>query len=241
MRIDVHTHLLPGIDDGAQDLDSALALARLALADGTTHLVCTPHIQPRRFDNDAGSIRAALQAFSAELDTAGIGLKVAAAAEVHFGLEIMQGVTDGSLPFLGRWNGKPVLLLEFPYHQLPFGAERLTDWLIAQGILPMIAHPERNQDLVAAPDKLRRLVAQGCLIQLTAASLTGHFGRAAQTFSHDLLAEGMVTVLASDAHNLAYRPPLLSEGLKAACAIVGDAAAQTLVSDNPWRMVESLF
>jgi len=241
MMIDVHNHLLPGIDDGAADMGAALRLAALAQAQGITHLICTPHIHPRRYDNTAASIEVALTQFRQALADAGIALQVAGAAEVRFGLEIMAGVADGSMPFLGQWDGQQVLLLEFPTNEVPFGAERLTAWLIDRGILPMIAHPERNAGILSQPDKLLAFRAQGCLVQLTAAALTGHFGLGPQRLARDLLERGDATVIASDAHNEAYRPPALRAGAEAAAEWVGAEAARVLVRDNPWRLVKGHF
>lgn len=239
--IDIHNHLLPGIDDGAADMAAALRMAQLAVNDGITHLVCTPHIQPRVYDNNAETISGALEAFRMALADAGIELAVAAAAEVRFGLELMKGVVDDSIPWLGEWQGRRVLLLEFPHNEVPFGAEKLTQWMLDRDVLPMIAHPERNRGLLKDPDQLKPFLVQGCLVQLTAASLTGYFGRDSEQLAHQLLDEGHVTVIASDAHNEAYRPPALAAGAAAAEEVVGEQLAQALVRDNPWQLVQGHF
>lgn len=237
--IDLHSHLLPGIDDGAPDLATALALAKIAVTDGITHMVCTPHIHPGRYDNTIESIAQALAELRQGLIDEKINLVVNAAAEVRFGMELMVAVKQGSIPFLGEWHGEPVLLLEFPHGEMPFGAERLTAWLIQQGIRPLIAHPERNKGLMRAPSKLKPFLEQGCLLQVTAGSVAGKFGESAETLAHSLLKEGVVTILASDAHNIEHRPPLLSQGRAAAADIIGAAAAQRLVLENPWQIAES--
>lgn len=239
--IDLHNHLLPGIDDGAPDLDTALALARVAVQDGITHLVCTPHIHPGRYDNTPASIGAALKTFTAALREQGIPLRVAAAAEVRFGMEIMVGINQNSIPFLGEWQGNKVLLLEFPHSEIPFGAERLTNWLLQRKITPMIAHPERNKGLMRTPSRLKAFLEQGCLLQVTAASVAGGFGPAAQALAHDLLEQGVVTILASDAHNLEHRPPKITEGMQHAARIVGDAQAEALVKHTPWEIAQRHF
>ena len=239
--IDIHCHLLPGIDDGAADLDAALRLARLAVAEGISHLVCTPHLQPRRFDNTAASIAAARTAFAAALAAAEIPLRVGYAAEVRLDLAILTGVVDGSIPLLGTWRGRGVLLLEFPDHEVPVGAERLTQWLLGRGIVPLLAHPERNRGILAKPERLQPFLAQGCLLQVTATSLVGHFGSAPRDLARTLLREGLVTVLATDAHNERYRPPRLREPLALAAELIGEAQARALVEDNPWAIVEGQF
>ena len=239
--IDLHNHLLPGIDDGAPDLDTALQLARIAVQDGITHLVCTPHIHPGRYDNDRTSIHTAHQQFVRGLDQAGIELRVSWAAEVRFGMELMISQAEGNLPFLGRWQDKKVLLLEFPHGEIPFGAERLTGWLLQRNVIPMIAHPERNKGIMRTPSKLKPFIEQGCLLQVTASSVAGHFGEVAQDLAHTLLEQRLVTILASDAHNLQHRPPHLREGMEHAARIVGDTQAERLVKDTPWQIAQSHF
>ena len=237
--IDLHSHLLPGIDDGAPDLATALALAKIAVNDGITHMVCTPHIHPGRYDNTPETIAQALAELQQGLIEEQINLVINAAAEVRFGMELMVAVKQSAIPFLGEWQAQPVLLLEFPHGAIPFAAERLTAWLLQQGIKPMIAHPERNKGLLRTPEKLKPFLEQGCLLQVTAGAVAGRFGKGAQEFAQKLLKEDMVTILASDAHNIEYRPPILSEGRDAAAALIGEPAAQRLVLDNPWQIAQS--
>ncbi len=239
--IDLHNHLLPGIDDGAPDLETALALARVAVQDGITHLVCTPHIHLGRYDNTPATIATAKAQFIAGLHRANISLQVASAAEVRFGMELMVGVGQNSIPFLGEWQGKRVLLLELPHGEVPFGAERLTGWLLERNIIPMLAHPERNKSIMRTPSKLKPFIEQGCLLQVTASAVAGHFGVASENLAHQLLEQRLVTILASDAHNLQYRPPKMAEGMEHAARIVGDALAEALVRENPWQIAQGHF
>jgi len=239
--IDLHNHLLPGLDDGARNMDEALAMARQAVDDGITHMVCTPHIRPGRYDNHPVGIHAGLADFRAALDDAGIPLQVAAAAEMHFGLEIMTQAQSGELPWLGWWQGKPVLLLEFPHSYLPVGAERLTEWLVDRGYLPMIAHPERNRDFVNDLNRLEPFLDQGCLTQVTASALTGQFGERVQACAESLVDAGDVSCLASDAHNPANRPPGLSRAAAVVARRVGPERAQALTRDNPWQVAAGHF
>ncbi|GAA0789214.1 tyrosine-protein phosphatase [Marinobacterium sediminicola] len=239
--IDLHNHLLPGIDDGAEDVSKSIELARMAVADGITHLVCTPHIHPGRYENSPATIEPALELFRSALIEAGITLKVSSAAEVRFGLELMEGVARQAVPFLGEREGRKVMLLEFPHGEIPFGAEKLTRWLMDRRITPMIAHPERNKAVMKSPSKLKPFLDQGCLLQVTAASVAGRFGESAQSIAHQLLAEDKVFILATDAHNSSHRPPVLREGLQAAAAIVGDRQAAALVTTNPWSIAEVHF
>ncbi|NVK40766.1 MAG: capsular biosynthesis protein [Oceanospirillaceae bacterium] len=239
--IDLHNHLLPGIDDGAPDIDASLELARMAVAEGITHMVCTPHIHPGRYDNTPDTIAAALKRFNDALGEAGIPLQASAAAEVRFGLELMAGVADGKVPFLGEWEGHKVMLLEFPHSEIPFGAERLTQWLKDRKILPMIAHPERNKGVMRQPSRLRPFIEQGCLLQVTASSVTGHFGDAARDVATELLRQDRVTVLATDAHNRDRRPPRMRDAVTAAESIIGAQRAAELVTLNPWKIALGHF
>jgi protein-tyrosine phosphatase len=209
--VDLHNHLLPGIDDGAPDLATAISLAKLAVEDGITHIVCTPHIHPGRYDNTQATIATALCQFKQGLAEQGLSLKVSAAAEVRFGMELMEWAVTGQLPFIGEYQSKKVLLLEFPHGEIPFGAEKLIKWLISKEITPMIAHPERNKGIMAQPSKLKPFLQLGCLTQVTAQSITGGFGSACQEIAHKLLAEDQITIIASDAHNIQHRPPKIAD------------------------------
>jgi protein-tyrosine phosphatase len=229
--VDLHNHLLPGIDDGAPDLATALQLAQVAVEDGITHMVCTPHIHPGRYDNTQVTIASALAQFKQALNQQAINLQVSAAAEVRFGMELMAWVKSGEIPFIGEYKGKSVLLLEFPHGEVPFGAEKLIKWLIAKEITPMIAHPERNKGIMAQPSKLKPFLQLGCLTQVTAQSMTGGFGSACQEIAHKLLVEDQITIIASDAHNTQHRPPKVAEAFSVIETLSSKQHAD-LIADN---------
>lgn len=233
---DLHNHLLPGIDDGAPDLDTALALARIAVADGITHMVCTPHIHAGRYDNTADTIAPAFAQLRAALADQRLPLRISHAAEVRITPDLLNPAYTDALPALGSWDGRPVLLLELPHGQVPVGTDKLTQFLLRKGVVPIIAHPERNKGFIARPERLKTLIDQGCLLQLTAGALTGRFGPNAQALAETLLCDGVATLIATDAHNLKSRVPRLYEGLDAAAALIGDAAATALVVDRPQRL-----
>ncbi|WOD10904.1 CpsB/CapC family capsule biosynthesis tyrosine phosphatase [Halopseudomonas laoshanensis] len=239
--IDLHCHLLPGIDDGPEDMQTALEMARTAESSGITHMVCTPHIHPGRYDNSAANIRNVCRQFAAAIAEAGIKVRVSYAAEVRFGSELMSMISEGSIPFVGRWKGRRVMLLEFPHGSIPFGAEQMTRWLLSRGVMPMIVHPERNKGFMQQPARLRPFIQQGCLLQLTAGSVAGSFGEPAQGLALDLIKQGVVTILASDAHNLVHRPPDMQPGLEVAMEILGERTARRLVVDTPWLIAEHHF
>lgn len=235
--IDLHCHLLPGIDDGPATLDEALALARLAVANGITEAWVTPHIHVGRWDNEREGIARAVAAHRVELERAGIALALGFAAEVRLAYEVVPLIEAEQVPFLGVLDGHKVMLLELPHSHVPVGSDKLVAWLIGRGIRPMIAHPERNKDIMRDPGKLRPFVEAGCLVQLTADAVAGEFGAVCEARAVEFLENGWVTVLATDAHDVATRPPRFAEGLAVASRILGKAAAQDLVEATPRRIV----
>jgi protein-tyrosine phosphatase len=231
--IDLHCHLLPGIDDGPDTLEGALELARLAVKNGITHATVTPHIHPGRYENTLLSITTVFRAFAAALASEDIALELGMAGEVRVSPEILPMVEQGLIPFLGEWRGKPVMLLELPHSHVPPGSDKLVRWLLDRNIQPMIAHPERNKGVMRSLDKIQPFVELGCLFQLTAMSVAGRFGEGAERRACDLLEMGVVTIIASDAHNVNHRPPDLEPGRAAAAEIVGEAESWQLVQQRP--------
>lgn len=234
--IDLHCHLIPGIDDGPRDMEAALELARLSAEDGVRKAVCTPHIRLGMFDNNVSSITGACAAFSKAVKRAGIPLEVRMGAEVHICPEIMMMVERNLIPYIGEWEGRKVMLLEFPHGHLLPGSDKLVGWLLKRGVIPMIAHPERNKSITNDPDRLAPFIDMGCLVQVTAGSLAGGFGDQVKAAAEAVVSRGWVTVLASDAHNAARRPPGLSRGREAAAALLGEEAAWKLVRENPAKI-----
>ena len=231
--IDLHCHLLPGIDDGARDLDEALAMARHAVAGGIGHAVLTPHVMPGIYDNERASIEAAVADFAVELERVGIALQVRAGGEVRIGPEVMALVDGGRIPYLGHWKGQPVMLLELPHSHIPPGSDKLVTWLREHGVRPLLAHPERNPDIARDPERLRPFVDLGCLLQVTSGALTGEFGNLFQQAAVALVERGWVTVIASDAHRADRRLPELEPGRRIAAEIVGEPASWCLVRETP--------
>ena len=233
--IDLHCHFLPGIDDGAATADEALALARAAVANGISHAVMTPHIHAGVFENRKSEIDRHLGNFRDLLRQAGIPLAISAGGEVRIGHELIELVEQDQIPYLGTLGGDRIMLLELPHGNVPVGADRLVAWLRARGIRPLIAHPERNKDVMRSIDKIRPFVAAGCLLQITAGSLTGRFGPLAQQRAQQMLKEDWVFAVATDAHNLEHRPPELAEGREVVASVLGADEAELLTRANPGR------
>ena len=230
---DLHCHMLPNIDDGPESLDEAVQIARIAVANGITHTVLTPHIHPNRYNNDRVSIHQAYKRFKQTLEYEGISLALTIAAEVRIGLETLHMIQEDLVPWLGYLNGYKLLLLEFPHSHIPIGSNRIIKWLLARKVRPVIAHPERNKHVIRDINKIEPFVHMGCLLQVTAGSLTGNFGPFAKKRALELLKRGWVFLLATDAHNTTVREPDLEPGRAIAETIIGARESWKLVSDNP--------
>lgn len=235
--IDLHCHLLPGIDDGPETLEDALAMARLACSNGIRKAVITPHVHVGRYDNDLHSIRRHLSAFAEQLSGNQIPLEVDCAGEVRIDPEIMGMIEEGRIPFLGEVAGFRILLLEFPHGSIPVGSEKFAAWLLGRRIRPMIAHPERNKDVMRNVERLGPFIQMGCWLQVTAGSLTGVFGALARERGMQLLERGWVRILASDAHNLEARVPALEGGRAVAETVLGPVESWALVRDRPAEII----
>ena len=239
--IDIHCHILPGIDDGAQDMTAALALLKIAEAEGIRRMVLTPHIQFGRFDNSHSDIqRRLLDLQTAALD-ADIGVELRAAAEVRFDSEILTLVANNTLPLYGTHDGQRFMLLELPHNHIPTGCDALVKYLRSQNITPVIAHPERNRELQDFPDKIKTFARLGCWFQITAGSLTGNFGRTCTELAERYLLEGHCHVVATDCHNVQYRPPHLQQARQRVVELMGEDKAQALFYDNPHRITATMF
>lgn len=236
--IDLHCHLLPGIDDGPETMEEALALAAHAVQSGIVRAVVTPHVHVGRYDNELASIKANLERLRAELERRNIPLQLGLGSEVRLNEEIIDLVMEDRIPFIGERDGFRILLLELPHSHVPVGSDKLVGWLLKQKIRPMIAHPERNKDVHTDINRITPLVSMGCWLQVTAGSVTGNFGEPSRQRAVQLLERGWVTILASDAHNLEHRPPELEPGRRAAAMIIGEEESWKLVRDTPLAIID---
>jgi protein-tyrosine phosphatase len=208
--IDLHCHLLPGIDDGPATVDDAVALAEAMLAAGTTRAVATPHVDAN-YGNTPEIIHAAWLALIGELGRRRVALQVQTGAELDLlTAAALSPEVLGALA-LGRSG---VLLIECPFSPLMPQFEALVGEVQAHDHPVLLAHPERSPVFQRDPDLLRRLVAGGAHASLTAASLAGQFGRTAARYARWALDEGLAHDVASDAHNTRRRPPVLRAPLQ---------------------------
>jgi protein-tyrosine phosphatase len=239
--IDLHCHLLPGMDDGPDTLDQALRLCRLAVTDGITHAIVTPHIHPARWDNTRQGILEQLHLLESALREHDIPLQLGFAAEVRLTDQVMQQVADGQIPFYGEVDGYRIMLLEFPHGAINPGSDKLVQWLLARNIRPLIAHPERNRQVMKDPKLLAPFVDAGCWLQVTAGSVTGGFGARASATARALLHEDVVTVVASDGHNERTRPPHLNQAFQWIANEYGEQRALRMMRDTPATIVADQF
>ncbi|ABG39600.1 PHP-like protein [Paraglaciecola sp. T6c] len=234
--IDLHSHILPGIDDGAPDLAASLAMAEQSVAVGVTHMVCTPHIHQSYFDNDMATISKTYQALVAHLQQAGCPLKLSFGAEIRITPDIMIWHKQGQIPFIGKWEDKDAMLLELPHSHIPPGTDNLLRWLIKHQIQPIIAHPERNRDIIASPDKVIALKRTGCLFQATAGAFTGRFSKPVKDTVELLLARDFISYVASDTHSINRRPNDMADAFIAVTALKGNEYAERLFRTTPWLL-----
>ena len=255
--IDLHSHILAGIDDGAASLDDSLALIQGSVDSGVVKVLATPHIHLGTFDNDLKCIQQAFNKLTQHLASKNISptntastkissnkinsikVSLAYAAEVRICPEIMMLANTNSLPFMGKWEGDNLLLLEFPHSHIPPGSENLIDWLNKHNIRTMIAHPERNRDVWQCPEILSSFRERGCLFQVTAASLLGDFGPLSKALAWEMIENNQVTLIASDMHNLKRRPSKMKEAFLAIGAECGVKLAEQLLIDTPNLIFES--
>lgn len=224
--LDLHCHILPGIDDGAKTLEVSLAMAQMAIADGIDTIACTSHIYPGLYENTAAGIGAAITALQGELDQRQMPLKLVIGADTYLEPGLAGAIHGGRVPTLA---GSRYLLLEPPHHVLPPHFEETVFSLRVAGYVPVITHPERLTWVPDHYDILGRLVKAGSWMQITSGSLTGRFGGAPRHIAERMLDDGLVHILATDAHDLKRRPPLLAEGR--------DAAARRVGAEEAWHMV----
>jgi len=228
--IDLHSHILPGLDDGSPNLAVSLEMARLAVADGITHMACTPHILPGMYGNGTRNIAAAVQRLEHELRHVGIPLALFVGADIHVVPDLAAQLLSGKIPTL---NGSRYFLFEPPHHILPPRLEDLAIRVINTGFTPILTHPERLSWIESNYNVIERLNVAGCLIQLTADSILGAFGHTALYYSEKLIDEGRVDIVASDAHSATRRRPGLSQAAAAVAKRCGDEEANNMVLKRP--------
>ena len=228
--IDLHCHLLPGIDDGSADMAQSIEMARVFADQGVTHVACTPHILPGVYHNSGPDIIARVRDLQRHINEAGITLTLLSGADNHVVGDFVKGLKRGHLLPLGDSR---YVLVEPPHHVAPQRLEEFFFSLMIEGYFPILTHPERLTWIEDRYDLMRTLVLRGVWMQLTAGSIYGAFGRRPRYWAERMLDEGLVHIIATDAHNLTSRRPDLARGHEAAAARIGQTEADHMVVTRP--------
>jgi protein-tyrosine phosphatase len=223
--VDIHCHLLPGLDDGAAVLDESLAMAEMAVADGIGTIIATPHQLGNYSRNSGVVIRAATARFQQILDRRRIPLCVLPGADVRVEPDLLRKIRIGEVLTLA--DRRRHVLLELP-HGIYVPLDRLLADLNSAGLVGVLSHPERNHGILSQPGILRPLVERGCLLQVTAGSLTGDFGPHVQRFCRSLVRQGLVHFVSTDAHGTKTRLPTLKAAFEHVTELAGREAAVNL-------------
>ena len=225
--VDIHCHILPALDDGAPSMEIARQMADMAVEDGITHIIGTPHA-----DDSYQFVPELIKQRRDELQAAYEGrLTFATGCDFHLSFENLEAVQKDSRRF--TLNQKNYLLVEFSDYSIPAALDEALHRLQVAGLHPIVTHPERNPLIRTNPDRLYQWIRQGCYVQLTAQSVLGKFGKSAQEWSQRWLAAGAVHFIASDAHNVSSRPLRLKNAFDEIAHVYGEERARALLIENP--------
>ncbi|MGG3421168.1 tyrosine-protein phosphatase [Heyndrickxia faecalis] len=200
--MDIHCHILPGIDDGAQTIYDSLDMAKQAVSQGIKQIIATPHHMNGKYENRKTEIVQKVNELNERLKEEQIDLEILPGQENRIYGEILEDYEKGEIQTLA---GTSYLFIEFPSGHVPHYAETLLYEIQVKGLMPIIVHPERNAELIQHPDRLYEMVNNGVATQITAASLTGAFGKKIKKFTEQLIEANLTHFLASDAHNVKTR------------------------------------
>lgn len=234
--IDLHCHILPGIDDGAPDLRTALRMAHMAVEDGITVTACTPHIMPGVYDNAPSAIRNQVEFLRQALREAAIPLDLVTGSDAHMQPDFAAAIAEDRILTLHKSR---YVLFEPPHNLAPLRLEECLFDIQVAGYVPVLTHPERLLWIERQYPLITRLAQAGIWMQITAGSLTGLMGKAPKYWAERMLSEGLVHILASDAHNCTTRPPLLSHAYAAAARLVGPDEATHLLVTRPLGIINN--
>lgn len=232
MMIDLHSHILPELDDGAQNLHQSLEMARIAIQSGVTTMVATPHC----IDGQADDVRSMLKLMRSVLRENGLRLQLCSGMEIFGTRDTARLLREGKLLTLNR---SQYPLIEFNFHSDGYWETQILSDVIQAGYRPVVAHPERYSFIQHSPELLNRWVQMGCLLQINKGSLLGRFGSTSQSLSLELVDRGFAAVVASDAHSTHSRTPWMAEVRTLLELEFAPEAARYLLLDNPRRILKN--
>lgn len=235
--IDLHGHYLPWVGDGVASLDEALLMLRMAEADGVRVAVLTPTVVAGPAPLARVELERKFAAFAQIARRRGLHVRLRLGAELVHGPGAVETIDRGELPFIGAWEGRQVALLRWAEDFIPIGAISTVQGMLERGVLPMLAHPERNPGVIRAPSTLELFLCDGCLVQVDAGSVLGWHGPEVRETAYRLIEEGMATVLASGARDTGARAPMLRAARDIVAQRFGEATATRLVELNPSLVV----
>lgn len=228
--IDIHSHILPGVDDGAVDISVSLVMAKMAVTDGTTAIACTPHFMPGVYDTTTATLDTAIARLSQALAEHDVPLQLIRGGDVHVSPDLPEKLKARTVPTIGQSR---YFLFEPPHHVAPPNLVKLCKQLLEAGYVPILTHPERLTWLEQRYDLVCELDEMGVPQQLTAKSVTGDFGKRPKYWSDRMLDEGRVDLIASDAHNVTSRPPGLAAAFDKVGKRLGEETAKRIFLTNP--------
>ncbi|PAF23543.1 tyrosine protein phosphatase [Terribacillus saccharophilus] len=250
--IDIHCHILPGVDDGARTLEDSIEMAKAAAAQGIHTIVATPHHRNNQFDNYREDILTRVDELNRILEEENIEVNILPGQETRIYGDLAEGLSAKEI--LPVNLDTPYILVELPTSTVPKYTNKLLYDLQVEGYTPVIVHPERNSELLSKPDKLYELVKSGVLTQVTAASLVGKFGKKIRNFSHEIIQSNLTHFIASDAHNVRSRSFMIVEALNEIEELYGIELihnyqensnrmimGETIIGDIPERIVRKKF
>lgn len=233
---DIHCHILPDLDDGPKTLEDAVAMARIAAADGTHTIIATPHGEQVVIKGGKEALNERVRSFAETLRTEGIDLRINTGVEYFLDTALLQQAKEGRVVTL---NGSRYVLVELDFHQWSPHTEEAFFQLQLAGYIPVLAHPERQANIQQSPERLESLVERGVLSEVTAGSLLGEFGDRAQGSAEELVRRGLVHFIASDGHSPLSnrRPPVMADARDALAELAGQRIAELLAVANPLAVV----
>ena len=232
--IDIHCHILPGLDDGPETIEQSLEMLKIAADDGISHIFCTPHVYPGVYDNNTAGIRRAVDELQKRAEN---DVSLYSGGDVRVVPDLVQRVARGDAPTL---DGSPYLLLEFPSQFIPPYTSRLIFDLRQNGLIPIVTHPERYAYFAKDFTPLKILREQGCLFQLTAMSFSKNVHKEVRKNTLAMMKKGFVDFIASDAHSSSHRIPVLSQAYEEVQRVLGKEIAHKIFFENPQNIVKSI-